>query len=645
MSDPEVTPAAEKDLLGRILVPLAIIWVVYHVFGAGLGLAGAHHLRAAHLGGSIVLVLAWRPLRSPFRLVDFALIAVTLAAIVYQITYSDAIIRSNWFVNEVPEKILGLALFACMMEAVRRTLGWVFIGLIAFFLLYAVLGPYIPGIFGHRGLSFDRLVYSFYLGNQGVYGSLIGISAGIVALFLVFGEILNAGGAGTTFINMAIRLGGRLKGGAGMVSVIGSAFMGMINGSAVANVTSTGVLTIPLMRRLGFSRNLAGAIEATASTGGQFMPPIMGPGAFLLAELLGISYLEVAIAALIPSVLFYVGLLFAVWLYADKLGLQPVPEEMIPSRAVTYAPMALTALFIPIGILVGFVIARYTVQYAVFWAIIAAVALFAAQSASRRLLQARAARRREAPAGAAAVAFVRPLMSAFSRAADSIAYIAMIIAAAQLIVAIINLTGLGVTLSQVIVTLGQGHAFFSLLLTMCVGIILGMGMPTPAAYAVSAAVLGPPLAQLGYELLPAHLFIYYFACLAAITPPVAAAVFAATAISKGDVFPTSGLSILISLSLFIIPFQFVQDPILLMRGDTVEIIIATVTATMGVGTLSLATIGFFKSPISPVLRVIFAAAAFAMLTPGYLSDAIGVGVLAAALVVHLRGARRQPARG
>ena len=531
-----------RILPARVLLGIAIAWVLFHLAAAGFGLVGSHVLRSVHLGGAIILTLCFQPLPRPWRWVDLLIIAVVAVATLYLVVRSDAILLSNWFTYLWPERILGALMFASLIEGVRRALGWGFVALIAVFVGYAVLGPYIPGAFGHRGLSFDRLIFSFYLGSQGASGMLIGISASIVALFLIFGEILNASGAGNTFINIALRIGGSFRGGAGMVAVIGSAFMGMINGSAVANVASTGVLTIPLMRRLGFSRNLAGAIEAVASTGGQFMPPIMGPGAFLMAELLGISYLDVAVAALIPSTLFYIGLLLAVWLFAGKNELQPIPADMIPSRAVAYAPLAMLALLLPIGTLVGLVIARFTVQYAVLFAILIAVALFVVQAVLRR---------KESWADSEKNGPTWQLARALDLSARNIAYVGMIIAAAQIIVAVINLTGLGVTLSQIIVSLGQSNLILSLVLTMGVAILLGMGMPTPAAYAVAAAVLGPPLARLGLEMLPAHLFIYYFACLAAITPPVASAVFAACAISRGSVIPTAGHAILLSLSLFL----------------------------------------------------------------------------------------------
>lgn len=634
MSDRALTEVASSRLIrprtapARILLGLAIAWVLFHLAAAGLGIVGSHILRSVHLGGAIILTLCFQPLPRPWRWIDALTIASVTVATLYLVIRSDAILLSNWFTYLWPERILGAIMFAGLIEAVRRALGWGFVALIAVFVGYAVLGPWIPGTFGHRGLSFDRLIFSFYLGSQGVTGMLIGISASIVALFLVFGEILNASGAGNTFINIALRIGGAFRGGAGMVAVIGSAFMGMINGSAVANVASTGVLTIPLMRRLGFSRNLAGAIEAVASTGGQFMPPIMGPGAFLMAELLGISYLDVAVAALIPSTLFYIGLLLAVWLFAGKNGLKPIPADMIPSRAVAYAPLALVALLLPIGTLVGLVIARFTVQYAVLFAITVAVALFFVQAVLRRL-----ERKDDPDAQAPATVLAR----AFDLSARNVAYVGMIIAAAQIIVAVINLTGLGVTLSQIIVSLGQSNLILSLVLTMGVAILLGMGMPTPAAYAVAAAVLGPPLGRLGLEVLPAHLFIYYFACLAAITPPVASAVFAACAISRGSVIPTAGHAILLSLSLFLVPFLFVTDPVLLLDGSPLRIVLAVVTSMLGVAALTLATIGYLMAPIPITLRIVLGIAALALIIPGWLSDLLGLAVAGVVLALLLSG--------
>ncbi|MBM1878662.1 TRAP transporter fused permease subunit [Sulfitobacter pseudonitzschiae] len=619
----------------RALLICASLWLAFHLVAAA-GFIGSHTLRSVHVGGAILLTLAARPLTGRWRIIDACLAAATLIAVAYLVVESESIIMANWFSHPLPEKFLATILFAALMESIRRALGLAFVALICLFIAYAIWGNIIPGALGHRGLSVDRLLFSFYLGTQGVTAMLIGISAGVVALFLVFGEFLNAGGAGRTFINVALRLGGRIHGGAGLVAVIGSAFMGMISGSAVANVASTGVLTIPLMKRLGFSKNLSGSIEAVASTGGQFMPPVMGPGAFLMAELLGISYLDVASAALIPSTLFYIGLLLGVYLLAGSQGLQPVPENLMPSRRVAYAPWAMLSLILPVGLLVGMVVSHYTAQYAVLWALGATVILMMANAAFSD---------RSKPAKQRAGAFGRTMLEGLDLSARNIAYIGIIIAAAQLIVAVINLTGLGATMSQIIVTLGQENLILSLIVTMMVAIILGMGMPTPAAYAVAAAVLAPPLSRLGLETLPSHLFIYYFACLAAITPPVAAAIFAACAISGGKVIPTSGQALRLALPLFLVPFLFISDPVLLMDAELSRVILATTTGAAGVSALTVATIGFYRAPLYPAVRIGLGCSALLLLVPDWKSDIAGLLLSLALLALHLKWARRSAVAG
>lgn len=654
--------AERRPWLSRLLIAAAACWILFHILVGGLGFVPGYQLRAIHVGGALALVFAWRPLgKRALWPLDLLLAAGAIISSGYLVICYDQIVSSSWFINAPVDRVMGTVMFVCVIEGVRRVLGGFFIGLIAVFVAYAVLGQFIPGMFGHNGFTADRLVYSFYMGNQGVTGMLIGISAGVVALFMIFGEVLTASGGGDTFINVAMRLGGRYRGGAGMVAVIASGFMGMINGSAVANVTSTGVLTIPLMRRLGFGRNLAGAIEAVASTGGQFMPPIMGPGAFLMAELLGISYLTVATAALIPSLLFYFGLLLNVWIFSRARGLQPIPEEMIPSRAVTYAPWAMISLIAPVTILIGMVVSGYTVQLAAFWAIVISSGLVVWHWALARL-RASAARRPVAaaggpdaastsPAGSGPVATPAPvpvpvpagafaaetaaLAALVRRSAGGVAFVAMIILSSQIIVAIINLTGLGVTFSELVVALGEGNIVLSLVLTMLVTFILGMGMPTPAAYAVAAAVLAAPLTRLGFESLPTHLFLYYFACLAAITPPVAAAIFAAISISGGRFLSTAAYSMMLSLGLYIVPFLFIQDPVLIMEGRALDILTASVTAGLGVGVLSFASIGWCRGPLSWGLRLLLCAAAFLMLVPGVVTDLVGLTVAAGLILPRL----------
>jgi TRAP transporter 4TM/12TM fusion protein len=659
-----------RTLRGRaalVVATASVLWVSFHIVTAGLGMLPNYQQRAVHLGGALALAfILYRA--SPSRdstlkfALDLALAAASIGTLAYVFVNYDVIVTSTWYTNPTVEKIFGVVLFALVIEAVRRTLGWLFVGLIALFVLYGYLGPYFPGVLGHRGLSFDRLVYSFYLGENGILGSLMGISATVVTLFLILGALINVSGAGDTFIRIAMRLGGRMRGGAGMVAVIGSAFMGMINGSTVANVTSTGVLTIPLMRRLGFKRDLAGAIEAVASTGGQIMPPVMGPGAFLMAELLGISYLEVVKAALVPSLLFFAALLIGVYLFARKYDLAPLPPALIPSRADAYAPWPLASLLVPVGILVYLIVNYYTIQFAVFWSVIAILAMM--------VLATLVPTRRPRPEGMlptpvaglvldpeelaekppaqisppARLSELGPaLFWGLNEAARGVVYIAMIIAAAQIIVSLINLTGLGITFSQIIVALGQNQLLLSLVLTMAITIVLGMGMPTPAAYAVGAAVLGPPLASLGFDLLPSHLFLYFFASLSAITPPVAAGVFAAVAISNGTFVGTARYALLLSCSLFIIPFMFIFHSELTLEGELSAILPALLTASAGIVFISLATIGTCVGRIGVVPRLLMGLGALTLIIPGWTTDIAGAVLASLGLLLHLRAARTRPA--
>lgn len=653
-SDERVTHLRRfSGVAGWVVGSLALAWILFHVVTAGVGTLPNYQQRAVHLGGALFFVFLLYQGRPRFPrlqlfLIDLPCACACVVLLGYVFVNYDAIVMSNWYVNEAIEKVFGVSLFLLLLEAVRRTLGWMFVGLIAVFCCYAYFGPYLPDPFGHRGLSLERMIYVFYLGNNGVLGTLMGISATVVALFLILGALLNVSGAGDTFIRIAMRLGGRLRGGAGMVAVIGSAFMGMINGSTVANVTSTGVLTIPLMRRLGFNRNLAGSIEAVASTGGQIMPPIMGPGAFLMAELLGIPYLEVVKAALVPSVLFFTALLLGVYLMARRYGLEALPPQLIPSRREAFEPWAMANLVIPIGVLLFFILQHYTIQTAVFWSLMSILFLMAFSSLlpQRKSVTEASDRSRdlvglEAPAPRPKKASVRGRMAELLRATYeglysaslSVVYIAMIIAAAQVMVSVINLTGLGVTLSQVILSIGGDYLIVSLLLTMALAIVLGMGMPTPAAYAVGAAVLAPPLLNLGFDRLPSHLFLYFFASVSAITPPVAAGIFAAIAISGGSFLGTARYALTLACSLFLLPFLFILNPELTLAGDPLTIVLAVLSAMLGIGFLSVAAIGQLGESMRLLPRLMVGAGAIVMVTPGLWFDMVGmVGVLVGLLL-------------
>lgn len=615
--------------LHRAISSFGLAWALFHLYTAGFGALPNLQQRALHLGGALVLTfLVYGPhgrCRSGRLLwLDLLLSLAAAVAAGYVLVNYDTIMGSLFLTNPPVERTLGLLLLVLVLEAIRRTIGWFFVAFVLVFVAYAFLGPYIPGPFGHRGVLLDRFVFTLYLGTEGLWGTLMSISANVVAVFILFGAVLNASGAGETIMRLASRLGGRFRGGAGQIAVLSSAFIGLINGSAVANVASTGVFTIPLMKRLKFDPNLAGAIEAVASTGGQFMPPVMGPGAFLLAELLGISYASVVKAALVPSLLYFFGVALGVYLFALRYDLQPIPPEMIPSRRQTYQPFALASLLMPVVVLVWLVLRQYTAQYAAFWATVVTLALMALRGitgGSGRL-------------ATRMLGILQRLGEHLEKSVADLVYVVMIIAAGQIVVSLINLTGLGVKLSQMIIGAAQQAVFPALLLAMVVTVILGMGMPTPAAYAVAAAVLGPPLLQIGLQPLPAHLFIYYFACLAAITPPVAAAVYVAIAISGGSFGRTALYANLLGLSLIVVPFVFIFNRALLLEGDFLTVVTAVATSVAGVALLSLAAVGFLGRPVRFAFRVVLGLAAVLLIVPGWISDIIGLVAAVVALFVH-----------
>lgn len=674
MSD-EVSDDARRSNLrkfqgttGYLLAAAMILWVLFHVVTAGVGTLPNYQQRAVHLAGALAFAFLFYPGKvsdNAFYMArDVLFAAGSLVTLGYVFINYETIVQSTWFTDQSVEMVLGLTLFLLVLEGIRRTLGWLFVGLVIAFYLYAYYGYLIPGTMGHRGLSFERLVYGFYLSENSILGTLMGISATVVTLFLILGALLNASGAGDTFIRIAMRIGGRMRGGAGLVAVIGSAFMGMVNGSTVANVTSTGVLTIPLMRRLGFRRNLAGAVESVASTGGQIMPPVMGPGAFLMAELLGISYLQVASAALVPSLLFFLALLLGVYLFALRYGLQPLPTELIPSRREAFEPLSLITLLLPVGVLIFFIINRYTIQFSVFWALVTMLAMMvllcvlrrsktdaAASTRARQLAGLNDSQEQQPTAldvAASDAVLVKRLEGmtvtvarGLEKAALSIIYIAMIIAAAQIIVSLITLTGLGVTFSQIIVDLGADQLLLSLFLTMVIAIILGMGMPTPAAYAIGAAVLGPPLAELGLEVLPSHLFLYFFASASAITPPVAAGIFAAIAISGGTFLGTARYAMMLACSLFLLPYMFILNPELTLRADFFEVVPALVSALAGIIFISVSVIGHCFGPVAWYARILMGAGAITLIVPDFQTDLVGAALALVGLLLHLRSARVQ----
>jgi TRAP transporter 4TM/12TM fusion protein len=479
--------------------------------------------------------------------------------------------------------LIAVILLVSVIEAARRAIGWPLPLVAVIALAYALFGNYIPGEFGHSGTPLRSFLGTMTIAEGGIWGSLTAVSVGVVSIFVIFGAVLNAGEAGQGFMNVAAAAAGRLKGGAAKVSVISSALFGSISGSASANVASTGAITLPAMTRLGYPKRLAAAVEAVASSGGQIMPPLMGAGAFVMVELTGVPYTGIMAAASLPAVLFF----FAVWMginaYASRYDLRPIAADEQPSRR----DLAITSGFflVPFSVLLwGMFGAGFTPQYAASMAILAgAILLFFNR-------QARFDRKRIAAR----------FSSALLNAARQIAMIASIIFCASIIVGVLSITGLGIKITSLILSGSGGMLWPALLLTALACLVLGMEVPTTAAYIISVSVAGPVLIQLGLEPLQAHLFVFWFALLSTITPPVCGAVFIAAGMIGENWLKVALTAMALGVGLYVIPLGMIANPdVLRIAQAPVAALIAFLRMALGLGVLSFGLIAL-ANPVAKV---------------------------------------------
>ena len=498
--------------------------------------------------------------------------------------------------------VAGGVMVVLVLELARRATGWGLVTVCIMALVYAVSGPYLPGFLAHRGYGVTRIVEQLFLSTEGIWGVPLGVSADFVYLFVLFGVVLDTAGGGALLIALANKVAGRTRGGPAKTAAVASAFMGSLSGSAVANVVTTGTFTIPLMKRAGFRPFFAGAIEAAASTGGQLMPPVMGAGAFILATWTNIPYLEVAAAAVIPAILYYAALLAAIHFRACAMGIEPV-RKVAPEKIRDKLH-----LLLPLGAIVLLLAMGRSPMRAAFWGVTSALTMACLRPATRPSLP--------------------ELGEVMERAGRGAVQVAAACAAAGVVVGVASLTGIGLRMSELIVTISGGNLLAALMLTAIGSIILGMGLPTTAAYVVLAALGAPALVQLGVPLLAAHLFIFYFGCISNVTPPVSLAAFAAAGISGSPALKTAVSAALLAGAGFLVPFMFVYGPELLLIGNPVEIMLAFVTGLLGVIALASAGMGYARRPLRVWERVIALGAALLLVYPGLPTDAFGLLLLA-----------------
>lgn len=560
------------------------------------------------------IILSWFDKRSRHALagLDVVLAICAVAVASYLMTIYGTQMRNATGTPFAPigMSLAALAGTALILELTRRVAGLALVIIAGIFLGYVFAGQYMPGVLNSPAISWQRFFSQVYT-DAGILGPTTAVSSTYIILFIIFAGFLQASKVGDYFVNFAFAAAGRARGGPAKVAIFASGLMGMINGTSAGNVVATGSLTIPLMKRVGYSSKVSGAVEAAASTGGQIMPPIMGAGAFIMAEVTGIAYQDIAIAAVIPAILFYVSVYFMVDFEAAKLGMKGMKQEELPVLAQLLKQLY---LFIPIIILI--------------------VALFLGYSVIRAGTLATAA--------AAVVSWLTPnrmgfksITKAFELSGLMAIQIIAVCACAGIIVGVISLTGVGARFSNLLLGFAETSQLLAMFFAMCIAILLGMGMPTTAAYAVAASVVAPGLVQLGIPLLTAHFFVFYFAVVSAITPPVALASYAAAGISGANPMATSMTSFRIGISAFVVPFMFFYNSALLMEGNTLDIVRAFITAVIGVYLLSSGMQAWFvERPVVWFNRVLLVIAAVFLIEGGLVSDLLGAGVAIIVFVVQ-----------
>ncbi|MEM8980623.1 MAG: TRAP transporter fused permease subunit [Pseudomonadota bacterium] len=581
-------------------------------------------LLVATFGG---IALSWveRKGRDTIPFSDMVLALCGCVVAVYLIAIYGTAARNSVGTPFVP---IGVALAATagaalILELTRRVAGLALVIITGVFLVYTFVAHMLPGILAVQNPYTWHRFFGHVYSDAGILGPTTAVSSTYIILFIIFAAFLQASKVGDYFVNFAFAAAGRARGGPAKVAIFASGLMGMINGTSAGNVVATGSLTIPLMKKVGYDKKTSGAIEAAASTGGQIMPPIMGAGAFIMAEITGIPYQDIAIAAIIPAVLYFASIYFMVDFEAGKLGMRGMREEELPKLNLMLRQVY---LFVPILILVTALFVGYSVIRAGTLATVAAAVVSWMPVLMQRLFPG------SLPASAVSGMGPRSILNALELAGVMSIQIIAVCACAGIIVGVISLTGVGARFSSVLLDLAAASQLLALFFAMCIAILLGMGMPTTAAYAVAASVVAPGLVQLGIPQLTAHFFVFYFAVVSAITPPVALASYAAAGISGANPMETSVASFKVGIAAFIVPFMFFYNSAILMDGTWFEVLRAGVTAIFGVFLLSSGVQGWFwGTRVVWFLRVALIGAALCMIAGGLISDLLGLG---AALSVY-----------
>ena len=614
---------AENPILFVIKTLVAVIGVsisLFQLYTGAFGVFDAYLQRTIHILPLIALVflikptcIKWSAGRNAWIDLPVALLALGIG--LYLVLNHDRIVTREWYWGPVSDwdVILGVAMIVLVLEAARRVTGWALPIVAVFFIAYCMFGGYLPYPFTIKSPTPLIFLDHMFLTTQAIFGLPTGVSATFVFLFILLGSFMEQTGASRFIINFSMALVGRTTGGPAKVAVVASGLFGTVSGHSVANVYGTGTITIPLMKRMGFHRDYSGAVEAAASTGGQLMPPIMGAAAFIMAEMLGTDYLTVLSAAIIPALLYYVALFSSVHLEAVRLGLHTTDADDFPDMKTTLAEGA--HFFIPLVALVVVLFMGYTPFRAAFIAIVTLVVVSAMRKSSRLSL--------------------RGYFDALVNGARQSTVIAVSCACAGIVVGVLDITGVGLKFVTIVTNLSMGFLPLTLFLVMVSCLVLGMGVPTAPAYIVVAMIAAPSLTQLGVEPVAAHMFVFYSALLSAITPPVALAAYAGSAISGGAMMRTAVIATKLGFVSFIVPYLFVYNTALLGLGSPSAVIWTFTTGILGVVTMAIAFQGYLFEKLKLHVRFAMALLGLAILHHSIPLNAVAI-VLAVVLVLSLK---------
>ncbi|MGD6834264.1 TRAP transporter permease [Sutcliffiella halmapala] len=625
--------ANTRDLTGYTAKVLFFMLLAFSLFQLYTGIFGqftAYIQRTVHLGFALTLIFLLFPARKGIKKTkvdwyDYILIGLAIVVCGYWPVFYDTLVQQIGGIS-TQQTIIGALAILLVLEATRRAVGLPITIIAGVFMVYALFGPYMPGILIHRGLSLEQLIQSMFFTTEGILGTPLQVSSTYIFLFLLFGAFLVQTGVGNYFNDLAISIAGKRIGGPAKVAIFSSALQGTISGSSVANTVTTGSYTIPLMKRLGYHRNFAGAVEAAASTGGQIMPPIMGAAAFLMIEFAGVAYWDIAKAATIPAVLYFSGIWIMTHFEAKKNGLLGLPKEEIPKKSVVLKKIH---LLIPILVIVLLLFQGFSIERTALLGILSAIIVSMFRKDTR-------------------ITFDKFLLALTTGARTALG-VAAATACAGIIVGVVTKTGLGLKMGNTLVDLAGTlsstpniQLLLTLVFTMIASIILGMGSPTTANYIITSTIALPAILALNDQLdvaipvLAAHMFVFYFGIVADITPPVALAAFAATGISKGDPIKTGVNASKLAIAAFIIPYMFVFQPQLLMIDTTIlEVSWILVTSIVGMISIGAGLIGFWYRKLHWIERIITVLTGLLLIYPESNTDIIGFTAFAIMLALQI----------